>query len=291
MNRFALLSAAALLAACTAKDAAKTDSTVAQAGAPAASRGAFDPATHTATIYAKEFAFEAPDSISAGLTTFNLVNDGAALHHVQLVRLDSGKTMADFEAVMKNPGTPPPAWAVFVGGPNAPDPKGTTNATLDLKEGNYVMLCLVDLPDHVPHFAKGMVKPFKVTAAAGTPAVAPTPDVTISLVDYNFAVKGNLTAGKHTIKIENNGPQVHEIEIIRLAPGKTMKDLGDWMAKPDGPPPANAIGGLAATLKGGSAFYNVELTPGKYVMICFVPDAKDGKPHMEHGMVKEFEVK
>jgi hypothetical protein len=153
------------------------------------------------------------------------------------------------------------------------------------------MLCLVDLPDHVPHFAKGMVKPLKVTAAAGTPAVAPTPDVTISLVDYNFAVKGNLTAGKHTIKIENNGPQVHEIEIIRFAPGKTMKDLGDWMAKPEGPPPANGIGGLAATLKGGSAFYNVELTPGKYVMICFVPDAKDGKPHMEHGMVKEFEVK
>src|SRR3954466_6176389 len=98
MKRLALLSAVALLTACAAKDAAKTDSAkVAQAGAPAAaaSRGAFDPATHTVTIYAKEFAFEAPDSISAGLTTFNLVNDGTALHHVQLVRLDSGKTAAD----------------------------------------------------------------------------------------------------------------------------------------------------------------------------------------------------
>jgi len=26
-------------------------------------------------------------------------------------------------------------------------------------------------------------------------------------------------------------------------------------------------------------------------LICFVPDAKDGKPHLAHGMVKQFSVK
>src|SRR6185503_17962186 len=116
------LTAVVALAACSPKDSTKSDSAkVAQAGAAAApaSRGAFDPASHTATIYAKDYAFESPDSITAGLTNFHLVNEGQTLHHVQLIRLDSGKTAADLQAAMKNPG-PPPAWAVEVGGPNAP---------------------------------------------------------------------------------------------------------------------------------------------------------------------------
>jgi hypothetical protein len=25
-------------------------------------------------------------------------------------------------------------------------------------------------------------------------------------------------------------------------------------------------------------------------MICFVPDAKDGKPHVQHGMTTQFKV-
>jgi hypothetical protein len=34
----------------------------------------------------------------------------------------------------------------------------------------------------------------------------------------------------------------------------------------------------------------VDLTPGAYVAICFVPDATDGVPHVEHGMALPFEV-
>src|SRR5512142_1627211 len=119
------IAVATTLCACSSKEAAKPDTTkVAQAGAPnaaPASRGSFDPATHVAVVHAKDFAFEAPDSITAGWTTFHLVNDGPNLHHIQLVRLDSGKTAQDLADAMKNPG-PPPHWAVFVGGPNAPDP-------------------------------------------------------------------------------------------------------------------------------------------------------------------------
>jgi hypothetical protein len=279
-------------AACSAKEGQKADSLkIAQSGAaPApASRGSFDPATHTATIYAKDFTFDAPDSITAGVTTFHLVNDGPNLHHVQLVRLDSGKTAADLEAALKKPG-PFPAWAVLVGGPNAPSPGASFDATLDVKEGNYMLVCLVDIPEHTPHFAKGMVRPMKVVAASGTPATLPTPDVTIALTDYAFDVKGNLTAGKHTIKIENMGPQPHEMELIKYNDGKTMKDLDAWMNDPKGPPPATAIGGVSATAIGTPSFVNVDLTPGKYVMICFIPDAKDGKPHVAHGMMKEFTV-
>lgn len=292
MNRIAALLPAILVLAACSKDAAKTDSTkVAQSGAAAApaSRGTFDPATHTATIYAKDFAFESPDTITSGMTTFHLVNEGPNLHHAQLVRLDSGKTIADFGAAMKNPG-PPPQWAVFVGGPNAPDPGASSDAVVDLQPGNYAVICLVDIPAHVPHVMKGMAHPLTVVASTGAPAAAPTADIDVTLSDYNFVIKGPLTAGKHTIKVANAGPQPHELEIIRLADGKTPKDLATWMEKMEGPPPASAIGGVVAMMKDMTGYATLDLTPGNYVAICLLPDMKDGKPHAAHGMIKEFKV-
>jgi len=296
MNRFVMTSAVAVtavLVACSAKDAAKKDTTTpAQAGAPAApaSKGSFDPATHVAVIHGKDFSFDAPDSVTAGWTTFHFVNDGPNLHHAQLVRLDSGKTVADFESALKVQG-PPPKWIVEVGGPNAPDPGSSTDATVNLEPGQYAFLCFVDIPGGVPHFTKGMVRGLKVTTGVAATAPEPTSDVTVNLSDYAFTVQGALTAGKHTFKLVNKGPQPHEFEIIRLAPGKTPKDMLAFIAKMDGPPPGNALGGVAGFLPGVTTYTTVDLTPGNYLLICFIQDTKDRKPHFQHGMMKEFTVK
>jgi hypothetical protein len=289
MNRhvrpIALLGAV-LFAACS-KEASNTDSAaVAQSGAnaPAAS---YDPGTRVATVVGKDFVFLAPESIPAGWTTFRLINDGGTIHHLQIVRLDSGKTMADFQAL--KPGATP-KWVTSVGGAGAPDPKGESNATINLAAGDYLMLCFVDTPDKVPHFAKGMIRPLKVTpaTAAGSEPVA---DLAIVLTDYAFTVKaGTLSAGRHTVKVENQGPQEHEIQLVRFAQGKTLKDFGAWLTKFEGPPPASAVGGFAGIPKTGSGYFTVDLTPGAYAFICFAPDVKDGKTHLDHGMVKEFTV-
>src|SRR5262245_7633850 len=69
-------------------------------------------------VVASDYKFEAPDTISSGLTTFKLVNKGTELHHMQLVRLDSGKTFADVPAALAAQG-PPPKWLTLLGGPNA----------------------------------------------------------------------------------------------------------------------------------------------------------------------------
>jgi hypothetical protein len=50
------------------------------------------------------------------------------------------------------------------------------------------------------------------------------------------------------------------------------------------------IGGVAGTARSTTSFITLDLTPGEYVMVCFVPDSKDGKPHTAHGMVKPFTV-
>ncbi|HLA90055.1 MAG TPA: hypothetical protein VJL28_06465 [Gemmatimonadaceae bacterium] len=275
-----IVSPAFVFAACYGGEKAASSSSPADAGTPA-----------VVTFHAKDFAFEGPAEVTAGLTTIKLVNDGPGFHHLQLVRLDSGKTVADLLTAMKNPG-PPPAWAAFVTGPNAPDPGHESNATLDLAAGSYAMICLVDVPDGVPHFAKGMasalmVKPAAVVASAAAP---PAADVVVTLRDYAFTLSKPLAAGKQTVEVHTEAAQPHEIEIIKLAAGKTADDMLKWMMKPDGPPPGSGIGGVAATVQGVNVRFDADLTPGDYLLICFIPDAKDGKPHFTKGMMQVVKV-
>lgn len=286
-----LSGAVVVVCACTTKDAKSDSSSVAQAGSPAAASNAkFDPTTRVAVVHAKDFAFDAPDTVTAGWTTFHLVNEGPSLHHVSLVRIDSGKTVADFQAAMKVQG-PPPAWIVEAGGPNAPSPGGSVDGTLKLEPGTYMILCFVDIPGGVPHFMKGMARPLTVLPATAAAGSEPTADVSVDLADYAFTPSATMTGGKHTFKVANKGPQVHELELVRLAPGKTVKDLAAWVAKPEGPPPADALGGISGMHSGMTEYFTADLTPGNYAMLCFIPDAKDNKPHLQHGMIREFSVK
>lgn len=276
-------------------DSAADTTTRASAGATSSApsgTAASGAAPRVVNLVAKDYSFEAPAEIPAGWTTFELSDQGQQIHHAIIVKLDSGKTAQDFVKALK-PNAPPPRWATPLGGPNAPRPGGgTANATLNLEPGSYAVMCFVDLPDHVPHFAKGMVHDFKVTpAAGGAPASsAPTADVTLTLKDYDFGLPQSISPGKHTFKVTNTGPQLHEVEIVRLAPGKTLKDFETWYDKMQGPPPGEPLGGGNGMVPGREEYFTMDLTPGNYLAICFFPDTKDGKPHFAHGMVKEFTV-
>jgi CubicO group peptidase (beta-lactamase class C family) len=279
--------AALLLAACAPSDqrAAAGDG----AAPPAASAPS---APNEVTVRAADFAYEAPARIPAGMTTFRLANDGPNFHHMQIVRLDSAKTFASLQQALRKPG-PLPGWAVVVGGPNAPDPKTEANATLDMRPGRYALVCFVDVPGGVPHLAKGMIKELTVTPAAGgaTVAAAPAPDVVLTLRDYQFDLSKPLARGRQTIEVRTApNTQPHEVELMRLAPGKTAEQMLAWLEKPEGPPPGQGLGGVAATVPESTNYFTADLTPGSYLLICFLPDAKDGKPHFVHGMTKTVTV-
>lgn len=243
------------------------------------------------TVTAADFSFNAPAQIPAGAITFRLVNSGSEVHQAQLVKLEDGKTLEDLGKAMKNPG-PPPAWVKWVGGPNGIAPGQETNATAVLTPGQYAYLCFIPSADGKMHLSKGMVRPFEVTAGSSSAAIDfPAADVTIKLVDYGFESSQPLTAGRRTIMVENAGPQVHELVLLRLAPGKTTEDFGKWAETGmKGPPPAEPLGGIVGLEKGARGTFEVDLTPGDYGLICFVPDHKDGKPHLAHGMMKNLKV-
>ncbi len=120
--------------------------------------------------------------------------------------------------------------------------------------------------------------------------VAPKADVDVALADYSFTYSTPITAGHHVFAVTNNGPQMHELEIIKLDSGKTAEDFAKWMVKPAGPPPAHAVGGIAPEAPGRTAYFSADFSAGNYVTMCFIPDAKDGKPHFMHGMMLNSKV-
>jgi len=55
-------------------------------------------------------------------------------------------------------------------------------------------------------------------------------------------------------------------------------------------PPASFLGGVSPMEQRAKGRFAVGLTPGNDVLFCFLPDAKDGKPHLMHGMAKPITV-
>jgi len=246
------------------------------------------PAIPTVTVIATDYAVQAPDTLPAGAVTLRLVNQGKEFHHLWVARLDQGRTADDLLKALRRPG-PVPAWVRDVGGPNAPAPGGESNATVSLAPGTYVLACLIPSKDGVPHVMKGMIRQVTVVETA-RPADVPVGEVTMTLHDYSFTLSQPLTAGKRLIEVRNEAVQDHEIELVRLAPGKTAQDVLAWLKDEQGPPPGLPLGGVAPLATREVSWFEAELEEGKYVLICFLPDQKDGKSHFMHGMVQEIEV-
>ena len=84
---------------------------------------------------------------------------------------------------------------------------------------------------------------------------------------------------------------MHELQLLKLAPGKQVEDFAHWAETGmKGAPPAEPVGGVVGLDKDGRGSFTLNLTPGDYGLICFIPDAKDGKPHLAHGMMKTIKV-
>jgi len=116
--------------------------------------------------------------------------------------------------------------------------------------------------------------------------------VAVTLTDYDFQLPQPFTAGTHRIRVDNAGALAHEIVITALTPGKSLKDFIAWeQGGEKGPLPTGRwLGGVGTLDPGGHAQFTTTLAPGNYLLLCFWPDARDGKPHIMHGMAKQITV-
>jgi hypothetical protein len=286
---------AAAASPATSPVASSAASPVASPSASPAAAASPGPAGQQVAIDATDFAFGLPDTIAGGLVTLRLRNTGREPHHAQLLRLNPNVTIEQFMAALAQGPVPALQLASLEGGPAAVDPGGMSEVTLDLKEGQYVVACFIESPDGVPHLAKGMVRPIRVTApaAGGTPPVAA---LTVTLKDFSFETPATVPAGRSTVRVTNAGPQPHEMAVVRIASGKALADVLGFLnaapgTAPSGPPPFSSVGGMQGLGQGGAGFATLDLQPGDYAFVCQIPDPSSGQPHSALGMATMVTVR
>ena len=88
-----------------------------------------------------------------------------------------------------------------------------------------------------------MVK--RLTVTAGNTGALPEALGTIIATDFGLSQVPQLKPGTNVVGLRNDGKQLHGINLVELAPGKTVGDVVKWHRQPGGPPPMASLGGVA----------------------------------------------
>ena len=257
--------------------------------------GASNAAAHlpSVTITAHNFSFDAPASIPAGLVHLTLINAGADVHQVQFFRLLPGVTPAQFIAALDASG--PAATrtlGVPTGGADETAPGVTTQVINNFPAGTYVITCLVFDPEmHMFHYQMGMTGTVTAATTAASVTGPLASDGTIVLLNMTVVLPSTINKpGNRTFNVVNDGPGVHALDILQLAPGKTAQDVQTYLQAPSGPPPFKLLGGLGGITPATQGWIITHLQPGNYVAACLVVDPVSHLPHAANGMLAGFTV-
>lgn len=187
---------------------------------------------------------------------------------------------------------------IFNGGPVTL--AGETNGViLDLTPGEWY----VNVFTYNPETDESEDNPVAVTVTGEmTGMEEPSADGRIELVEMDFVVPDGLAAGPQTWHLVNAGEQTHHLILSQVPEGTTEDDVME-LAMMFGPPASPEAGASPMAEPALSfedvqdVFYSlplspgqfnvveVDLAPGTYAMICFLPDPS-GTPHVMMGMVE-----
>jgi len=133
--------------------------TVQPASGPLASEPAAD-----LTVTLRDFEIDMPETMPAGLVTIQVTNEGPEPHEFNILQLEEGKTIDDFQQFMNAPDGPPPFSSV--GGMNGLAGGSTGYLEYDFQPGTYVAICFIPSPNNEgsPHFTLGMIEQFTVAS-------------------------------------------------------------------------------------------------------------------------------
>ena len=199
---------------------------------------------------------EVGESTEAGPTEITATNEGKREHSAQLIRVDEGHTVQEGLAAASK-------WA---------------------ETGKSALPEWVHLAVPVP--------PAELEVTGEATGEAPTAPAKLEAKEYGFTGSG-LESGATTLQFENTGEQPHHAEALAIAGDATIEDVKKFLRTEKGKPPIDESKrfGTAVIDGGGSQTVDLELEPGRYAVLCFVPDREGGPPHAFKGMVSEIEVK
>jgi hypothetical protein len=270
-----------------------------------------------------ETAFEGvPAELAAGRYVLTVTNALAAgdgvlapeASGINFLRLTDDLTAEAFIAQVGAYGAPPedaepaaspsaaagatglPAWFYEVtlpGGPYAL-PGETASAVIDLTAGDWVLW---------GEFPGAPQAPVPMTVTGEMPTTLPAVDagIQITMVEYDFVVPPAFPTGPQVIELSNAGQQPHFFTLARVPEGTTVDEgLAAFFARFAGPdvPVAGSASAESLTIafvqgtqsSGVTAWYTVDLAPGTYLAVCFIPDPVQGVPHVMYGMTQMIVV-
>lgn len=131
-------------------------------------------------------------------------------------------------------------------------------------------------------------------AQDATPSAGDYPSIAFTAKDYEFvglpeSVESGLTRLAMTVEDED-----HHAMFVKLNDGVTADDFAAALQGPDlGAMLSLAIslGGPGSVSPGETATVILDLTVGRYMVICIIPDEETGMSHAAMGMVWPLEVK
>ena len=260
--------------------------------------------------------FIMPDKIPSGWTTFRYHNQSNLTHFIALDVLPvvegEQKTIEDFSEVapvfvdamdLINEGRAEegfaefgrlPAWfpeIVFWGGVGLVSAGETAQTTLYLEPGVYLAECYVKTAGKF----HPMVKQFIVTEES-TNASPPEPTLNLTLTkEGGIEIDKDVTPGLHTIAVHFKDQAVyenfmgHDVHLAKIGGEQDLAALNGWMnwADPQGlntPAPATFLGGAQQMPAGNTAYFTVDLKPGRYAFVSEVPNPSS------KGLLKSFRV-
>lgn len=272
-------------------------------------------------IEASEYRFDltppADAPLAPGWTTVTLHNDGAEAHQVMFARLKDGVDLAQLSEAAgdDSSGAAAIAFVDMIGGVSYIGPGQDITAMVDLPEGTVMAMCYVPDGQGVAHALMGMTSVLTVDAAAtgtattttttsasGAPTTAPDTPVdgavegTIELAADGYQVPADLPTGwYHVVNTDTGtgGEGLHELSILRLGdsvPPEEIDGLMEALAANETPSVAlDALGGMGALSPGFEGYLYLDLPPGDYVAVDFMPDPGDPRPHLLDGYYAAFQ--
>lgn len=135
-------------------------------------------------------------------------------------------------------------------------------------------------------------------AGADTGATMPAGPTIRAVKSASWAKNPKSIPRKGILTFKNFSSQNHFVGLVKLRPGKTVEDFGDWidaqMEGQNSPPPVDFDQSFDGNVvsPGHTAATNYRLSRGNYILICFWPDASmGGVPHGFMGMYRGIKVK
>jgi len=286
-----------------------------------------------------DYIFElSADEIPSGWTTFRLINESHSTHFAYIAGVPQGAITgaADDEEELLDywiqhvtnpfqffmddmiPGKElnfdnlptkyadtffPPWFGEILpnGGPGFVGGMRSTETTIYLEEGEYIVECYVKNAEGDFHSYLNMIELLSVSDNNGPGQQEPpayTGEVIVSSNGIEF--DRHISAGEQTFKVTFEDQIVydhllgHDVHLIRMDKGTSLAEVGKWMnwMDPDGLVssssaslgPATFLGGVQTMTAGSSGYFHVDLEPGQYAWVSEIPD-----PHSNQ-MLEVFNI-